>query len=297
MKGKETINPRNPTIARALVLGGGGAVGVGWQIGLLSGLREAGVDMAKAQAIVGTSAGALVGALLSGGGEIDDALTSLASLGHSIDPDSLAAGDQSFLGIMREARLEPDPRQALRAIGRAANEAKTLAEDVYIGLFSTLEGMVWPSGFRCTAIDTHAGDLVVWDEESGVPLSHAVAASCAIPALFPTVSVQGCRYMDGGIFSTLNAAAAPPLDVLVVLSCHPLGSKGNGGGGSLAASVSPDDELASIPHIARLVAIEPDFSDIEEPINMMDPNLVIQALQIGKRQSTDELSTIQAVWA
>jgi NTE family protein len=52
---------RNDSPTRAVVLGRGGAFGVGWQIGLLKGLREAGVDAAGAEAIVGTSAGALVG--------------------------------------------------------------------------------------------------------------------------------------------------------------------------------------------------------------------------------------------
>src|SRR5271169_1673477 len=155
-----------------------------------------------------------------------DALTSLAALGQSIGPDGLAAGDEAFLSAMRQARLDTDPRQALKAIGRAAQEASTPAEDVYLGLFGTLDGTAWPAGFRCTAIDTDTGDLAVWDQRSAVPLLHAVASSCAAPVLFPTVTIKGRRYMDGGILSHLNATAAPPTDVLVVLSCHPLGSQG-----------------------------------------------------------------------
>jgi NTE family protein len=289
-------SPRNGSPTRALVLGGGGAVGVGWQTGLLTGLREAGAGLAGATAIVGTSAGALVGALLSSGRDVTDALTSLAALGQSIDPDSLAAGDEAFLSAMRQASLDTDPRQALRAIGRAAQQASMLAEDVYLGLFGTLDGTAWPAGFRCTATDTETGDLVVWDQGSGVPLLHAVAASCSVPMLFPTVTIKGRHYMDGGILSHLNATAAPPTDVLLVLSCHPLGSQGAGGGGSLAASVTPDAELAPLRQTRRLVAVEPDFSDIEAPANMMDPNLAIQALQIGKRQAEREAAAIQAAW-
>jgi NTE family protein len=245
---------------------------------------------------VGTSAGALVGALLSSGREVTDALTSLASLGQSIDPDSLATGDEAFLSAMHQASLAADPQEALRAIGRAATGAKTLAEDIYLGLFGTLDGTVWPAGFRCTAIDTETGDLVVWDEGSGVPLPRAVASSCAVPVLFPTVTIKGRRYMDGGILSHLNAVATPPTDVLVVLSCHPLGSKGDGGGGSLSASVTPDAELAPLRETRRLVAVEPDFSDIEVPANMMDPGLAIQAFQIGKRQAAVTAPAIQAAW-
>jgi NTE family protein len=281
---------------RTLVLGGGGAVGIAWQTGLLSGLRDAGVDLASAETIVGTSAGALVGALLSGDREVTDSLASLAALKESIDLDSLAAGDQAFLEIMRQARLDADPHHALRVIGRAANEADTLAEDVYLNLFSTIDGIAWPSNYRCTAIDTDSGDLVVWDHVSDVPLAHAVAASCAIPALFPAVTIKGRRYMDGGLFSTLNTAAAPQTDVLVVLSCHPLDSKGTGGGGSLATSVTPNAEIAPLRYSRRLRAVEPDFSHIEDPVNMMDPKLVIEAFQIGRRQSADEVAPILAVW-
>ncbi|MFE6171375.1 patatin-like phospholipase family protein [Streptomyces sp. NPDC056464] len=46
----------------AVVLGGGGAVGIGWQAGLLTGLAEGGCDLSGADLVVGTSAGALVGA-------------------------------------------------------------------------------------------------------------------------------------------------------------------------------------------------------------------------------------------
>jgi NTE family protein len=289
-------SPRNGSPTRALVLGGGGAVGVGWQTGLLMGLREAGVDLAGAEAIVGTSAGALVGALLASGRKVTEALTSLAALGQSIDPDSLAAGDGAFLSAMRQASLETDPRQALRAIGRAAKEASTPAEDIYLGLFGTLDGIAWPAGFQCTAIDTDTGDLVVWDQGSGVPLPHAVASSCAVPVLFPTVTIKGRRYMDGGILSHLNATAAPPTDVLVILSCHPLGSKRARVDSALAASVTPDAELAPLRETRRVVAVEPDFSDIEAPVNLMDLNLASQALQIGKQQAKHEAATIQAAW-
>ena len=271
-------------------------MGVGWQTGLLTGLREAGVDLAGADAIAGTSAGALVGALLASGREVTDALTSLAALGQSIDPASLAAGDEAFLSAIREASLETDPRQALRAIGRAALEASTPAEDVYLGLFGTLDGMAWPAGFRCTAIDTGTGDLVVWDQGSGVPLLHAVASSCAVPMLFPAVTIKGRRYMDGGLLSHVNVTAAPPTDVLVVLSCHPLGSKGAGGGGALAASVATDAELAPLRETRRLVAVEPDFTRTEAPVNQMDPNFAIQAFQAGKRQAEREAAAIQAAW-
>jgi NTE family protein len=278
----------------AVVLGGGGAVGVGWQTGLLNGLRAAGVDLARVESVIGTSAGALVGALLASERDVTDALVSLAGLGRIIEPARLAAGDEAFQREVRQARVVTDPREALRAIGRAAQQASTPSEEVYLDLFATLERTAWPASFRCTAIDTDTGELVVWDKGSGVSLLHAVAASCAAPVLFPTVTINGHRYMDGGILSHLNAMAAPQTDVLMVMSCHPLGSQGTGGGGSLAASVTPNAELAPLRRTRRLIAVEPEFSDIDAPVRMMDPGHAMQAFEIGKHQAAAVIAAIRS---
>ena len=54
------------TTSRALVLGGGGIAGVAWEIGLLSGLAGAAASTcARADLVVGTSAGSVVGALVT----------------------------------------------------------------------------------------------------------------------------------------------------------------------------------------------------------------------------------------
>jgi NTE family protein len=46
----------------ALVLGGGGAAGNAWEIGIIAGLAEAGLDLTEAaDLVVGTSAGATQG--------------------------------------------------------------------------------------------------------------------------------------------------------------------------------------------------------------------------------------------
>jgi hypothetical protein len=57
-----------------------------------------------------------------------------------------------------------------------------------------------------------------------------------------------------------------------------------------------DAELAPLRQTRHVVAVEPDFSDIEAPANMMDPNLAIRAFQIGKRQGEREAAAIQAAW-
>src|SRR4051794_22394563 len=51
----------------ALVLGGGGITGIAWEIGVLAGLADAGVDLSTADLVVGTSAGSVVGAQVTCG--------------------------------------------------------------------------------------------------------------------------------------------------------------------------------------------------------------------------------------
>ncbi len=81
---------------RALVLGGGGPVGIAWETGVAAGLAAEGVKLADADFILGTSAGSFVGAQLSGGR----------------DPKALAA-QQIELGRnpppVRPARRPPRP--------------------------------------------------------------------------------------------------------------------------------------------------------------------------------------------
>ena len=59
------MTPPNPT--RALVLGGGGVTGIGWEVGLLAGLLDEGIDLRTADTVIGTSAGSFVGTNFTSG--------------------------------------------------------------------------------------------------------------------------------------------------------------------------------------------------------------------------------------
>ncbi len=74
-----------------------------------------------------------------------------------------------------------------------------------------------------TAIDAHTGELAAFDRDSGVDLVDAVTASCALPGLVPTHSINGARYIDGGVRSAENADLASGYANVLVLS--PLGGR------------------------------------------------------------------------
>ncbi|MGW4527523.1 hypothetical protein [Amycolatopsis sp. NPDC004378] len=103
--------------------------------------------------------------------------------------------------------------------------------------------------------------------------------------------------MDGGLLNHLNATVAPPSDLLVIVSCHPLGSPDDVVDSTRdATDIRADAEVAQLRENTRLVAIEPAFSELEPPVNMLDPKIAAQALGIGKRQAEREAAAIRAAW-
>lgn len=200
----------------ALVLGAGGITGVAWQLGLIVGLRDAGVDVTGADLLVGTSAGSVTGALLAAGVDPAGAQGMAAVDDLPIRPDWFL-GMQAF-ALLNDAGQPPEANRA--GLGKLALAADVGAEEPYVEALSRrLPGHDWPErALVITAVDTADGRPVVWNSASGVPLNRAVAASCAVPCVFPPVTVNGSRYMDGGVRSYINADLAGNAKSVVVLA-------------------------------------------------------------------------------
>jgi NTE family protein len=212
-------------VTEALVLGGGGVGGIAWITGLLTGLADAGQDVTGADVIVGTSAGSAVAAQLGSGlpleelyaRQVDPALQA-AEIMAEMDLDDFAAEIGTALG---GAAGVPELR---RAVGRFALRAATVPEARRRAVIeSRLPSHGWPARtLRIVAVDAESGQQRVFDNECGVSLVDAVAASCAVPGVWPPVTIDGRRYVDGGVRSIANADhAAGASRVLVVV---PMGS-------------------------------------------------------------------------
>src|SRR4029077_1664743 len=77
----------------------------------------------------------------------------------------------------------------------------------------------WPDRpMIVVAVDAHTGELAAFDRDSGVDLVDAVTASTALPGLTPTHSINGTRYINGGVRSSENADLAAGYANVVVLS-------------------------------------------------------------------------------
>ena len=205
-----------------LVLGGGGPIGIAWEAGLLLGLAEGGLDLAKFTLIIGTSAGSITGAHLAGAGSVDQLYSAQAtSLDAAIKPPNMLPLLAAYAKAKIFARGVEKQRLSLGKSARRANvENEQQWLDIIAGFLPQKDGVAcseWPDrDFLVTAIDAESGELVAWDRKSKVPLPIAVASSCAVPCVYPLVHIGGRPYMDGGMGSPTNASLGAGSDVVVV---------------------------------------------------------------------------------
>ncbi|MGL5867294.1 MAG: patatin-like phospholipase family protein [Dermatophilaceae bacterium] len=208
-------------LERAFVLAGGGATGIAWEAGIVLGLRDGGVDVRVADTMIGTSAGSMVAAHLRVGTDEGNAFARIRDGAPLAGYGRLGPADA---GRYLRAQLAVDPQRRRATIGRAALTAATGSETDWVEAIGLgLTDRPWPERrLWVTAVDAGTGTSVVFDNSSGVPLERAVAASCAVPGIFPAVEVAGRRYVDGGLRSIANADLAAHHRRVLVLSPYPV---------------------------------------------------------------------------
>jgi NTE family protein len=304
--------PRAPIIAamsRAVILGGGGPVGIGWQAGLAEGLAGAGVVLADADTIIGTSAGAVVGAHLAlrARGEVFDRdVGAEVTERLAATPAALTGSDsglQAMLAVLSEAAARGLPAADTRAaLARLALETVTpITEAEFVDLFADLADRPWPAKFRCTAVDAATGEPVTWDAAAGADLQRAVASSCAVPAVCPPVTVNGRRYADGGVASMMSASLAAGHDTVIAVSVMPLALP-EGLSDPLFDTMAGqlDAELGALRSAGAEVALigpGEEFLRISGwGLNLMNGALVAEARQAGLAQAATEAPRVAAVW-
>ncbi len=207
---------------RALVLAGGGVAGIAWEIGILRGIADASPATADAlresDVLVGTSAGSTVAAQLTSGLRLEALFErQIEASTTELNPN---VGIDQITELFLTAMTQPGSKaEKLKRIGSVALSTETVSEVVRRQVIEhRLPEHDWPQRIlRISAIDTTTGELVTFDRNSGVNLVDAVAASCAVPGVWPPVTIGGARYMDGGVGSTVNLELAADCDAVIAL--------------------------------------------------------------------------------
>jgi NTE family protein len=271
----------------ALVLGGGGITGIAWELGILAGLAEAGVDLTGADVVVGTSAGSVVGAQMTSGIPLADLYAT------QLEPADAELGGRlsriAALKLVPPYLLPGSGREKLARVGRVARAAHEPGSVDREGVIrSRLPVRDWPDrDLRITAVDTESGEFTVFDADSGVDLVAAVAASCAVPTVWPPVEINGRYFMDGGMRSTANVDVARGAQRVVVLAPLPRSVSRKTSIRSQLERLAPREWSVVTPDPEALAAFGR---------NLLDPAKRGVAAEAGMRQSKDLVDEIRHVW-
>jgi NTE family protein len=275
---------------RSLVLGAGGEAGIAWEVGLLAGLAGRGVDLTAADLVVGTSAGAGVAARINSGVTLAELYeTQLAPADGEIVTSFGPRVIAKYIWAVAPARRNP-VRARIR-LGRMAVRSRTEpAAERRAVVAARLGTHDWPTGnLLITAVDVDTGELATFDSGSGVDLVDAVGASCAVPGVWPPVTVNGRRLMDGGMRSPANADLAAGYDRVVVVAPIPRGLK------PIPSVMDQVTELArSCQAVALLV---PDAASVAAfGRNLLDPRTRAPSARAGYAQAAAARADVAAVW-
>ncbi len=272
---------------RALVLGGGGITGIAWMLGLLTGLQRDGVDLTTADTVIGTSAGSVVGAQVTSG------LTLEALYDEQLQPADREIGAELgtiYLLRMAGAILLPgSPQARRRRLGRGAMRTHPGNGEARVQVIrDRIDIEKWPDrDLRVTTVEARTGRFRVLDRDSGVPVVEAVAASCAVPFVWPAVEYAGTSYIDGGMRSPANADLATGVERVVVLA--PLVR-------SFSRASRPDRQLARTG-AAHSVLVSPDAEALVAiGKNVLDPAKRADAARAGLQQAAQVVDEVRATW-
>jgi NTE family protein len=279
-----------------LVLGAGGAVGHAYHAGVLAALEDdLGWDARRADVIVGTSAGSVVAAMLRGGFAATDiaarsqgrpmsaAAERLVAQAGMRGPPRLprARPARARGGMASPARLRRAVREPWRAwpgsLAAAVLPAGEVPTDPIAVPLDALFGATWPTEPTwIVAVQLDTGRRVVFGR-AGSPdatVAEAVAASCAIPGYFQPVSIDGVRYVDGGVHSPTNADVLRTEELDLVVVSSPMSTTG----GTRRFRVD-----AAMRHVARL-ALGREVARLRRrgiPVVSFQPNAADQAVMAG----------------
>jgi NTE family protein len=269
---------------RALVLGGGGLAGIAWQTGMLLGLAEGGVAVTRFDLVVGTSAGSTVAAQL-GSGESPAQLFARQTEPHrqaeEVRPPE-ASGVAQLLEMLTQLNArDGNPGELRRRIGELALAADTMPEPVRRAVIAgRLPSHDWPDWpLWVVAVDAASGAPRIFERGTGVDLVDAVAASSAVPGVWPPVSIAGARYLDGGVRSLSNVDLAHGFRRILLLAplLEPTALDGS----------ARDQVLALTPDDASLQAFGTD---------LLDPAVRAPSARAGHAQGRRHAADVAAHW-
>jgi NTE family protein len=279
---------------RALVLGGGGVTGIGWELGMLTGLADHGVDLLDADLVVGTSAGSVVGALITSGTSLEELYASQLAAPEPDRPVRMGIATIVRWGLA--AACSRGAEQVGARVGKMALARVTVPEAERRGVIEArLRVHSWPQRtLLVTAVDAESGEFAAFRTGSqvggaAVTLIDAVAASCSVPGVWPPITIGGRRWIDGGVRSATNADLAAGYERVVVLAPIARGFRSATGAAA---------QVAALREQAQVALVTPDAS-ARRAIgrNLLDVARRAPAARAGRVQAGSVAAEVARVWS
>lgn len=213
-----------PRSRSAVVLGGGGLSAVGWSTGVLAALEEhCALQLSEQDVVIGTSAGAAVAAVILQSGSASSEFDSMVRKSRrSPELSPVADLEQIFPQVMEIHEAQGSLGDKVNSFMRLSRQVSGIDADTRrSAIAERLHATSWPDHeLRITAVGED-GATHVFTQESGANLIDVVTASCAVPGLWPVVTIGGKDFLDGGTFSLTNAELAGPAEDVLVLQPMP----------------------------------------------------------------------------
>jgi NTE family protein len=272
-----------PKPRRALVLGAGGYAALSWETGFLTGMTDCGIDPRDADLFVGTSAGAIVAAQITGGVSLEELFRRQLAARGEAESSAPEVDFNRWREDLRRARSDPGtPAEILRRIGTLALSVPPGAPSDRPAVASLLPRHTWPDQrLLAVSVDARTGERCAFDRKSGIDFVDAVTASGVAAGISQPVTFNGHAYMDGAFYSTANADLAVGCDSVLILTLRartpPLS----------VVSLEATLERLRAGH-ARVEVVHPDeateavFASVGG--NLLDPAVRAPAVRAGREQ-------------
>lgn len=292
---------------RGLVLGGGGIYLASWMAGYFHALKSKDVDMSTADIVVGTSAGSLIGALLTGGhlwrfGAELDFFVEFPKIFTMIVPTMAPNPSQLRARGIADTAVSADPA-TIQAIGRAAMAARNSdgPSDYFNAVKRVIGEEKWPSPkLHTTANDCYTGERIVVSADDGIEVNHACAASSSLPGSMGPTWLGNRLCMDGGICQTSThsdvVAGVKKALIISLTDGDPEASKVGLRTSSLPNTLQQevaDLKAQGTQVILKVVGLMPGATRID---SIMDPKWIGPCLKNGNERGLADADEMKSFW-